>query len=114
MPANGSKQGDSLSEKLTEKYEKQHREIELHVERAKIRQEMASSDWDEEDSKVIHAEVDRRLAERKPVSEPPKSGFVGNFQRVTKGWPWWGQLILVLALLGMVAWRGMSWIGLLP
>lgn len=110
MASNGGKHGDSMSEQAKEKYEARFKKLDEHIARAEIRQEMHSEDWSEEDSKVIHQEVDRRLAERKAISEAPKSGSVvaqgvRGFQKLTTGWPWYGQLVLILAFIIAVATR---------
>jgi len=112
MPGNGSKHGDAKTEELREKYATELGKVDRHIERAKVREELSSEEWGQEDSAVIQREVDRRMAER-GHSEAP----ISKFHKLTKGWPWWGQLILILAGLGALAWKGaelLRWLRLIP
>jgi hypothetical protein len=107
MAGNGSKHGDSITEQIGDKYESLHDKLDERVQRAGFRQELASAEWENEPSKVIQMEVDRRMAERRPASESPKSTNVFSrgvrgFQGLTTGWPWYGQLVLALAMLGAI------------
>lgn len=108
MAGNGSKHGDSITEQSKEKYAALHDKLDDRIARAEIRQELNSADF-QEDSALIQREVDRRLAEQKTSSEPPKSGIVGQgvrgFQKLTTGWPWQARLILLLALILALATR---------
>lgn len=112
MPGNGSKPGDAVADALREKYEQRLDDVDHSLLGAKIREELQSADW-AEDSAVLQREVDRRIAERRGNSEAP----ISKFERLTKGWPWQGQLILILATIGALAWKGpdlLRWLRLIP
>jgi hypothetical protein len=111
MAGNGSKPGDAKSEELREKYAARLDDVDRHLIGAKIREELASADFGE-DSAVIQREIDRQMAER-GHSEAP----ISKFHKLTKGWPWWGQLVLILAGLGALVWKGadlLRWLRLIP
>lgn len=99
--------GDEKKAELKAKYAKALGEVDGSIERSKIRAELSSADWDE-DSKVLRAEVERLQRERNK-SDPPKSGFVGqgvrSFQKLTTGWPWYGQLALIAIVIVAIATR---------
>jgi hypothetical protein len=106
MAGNGTKQGDAITEQKLEQSAELQKRLEGLIQRAKIRQEMASAEWENEDSAVIQMEVDKRIKQLKPLSDPPPKSAVGRgvrgFQKLTDGWPWYGKLTLALALIGAV------------
>lgn len=114
MAGNGSKPGDSVVERLREKYAASIQQTERHLTGAKIREEMASSDF-EDDSAVIRAEVDRVMATKSDSKPPgPIRWLWGTLDRLPPG----GRVAVVLTVLivagGLLGWRGAAWLGWVP
>jgi hypothetical protein len=92
-----SKPGDAVADKARDEFDKNRRERELAIERLRIRAEMRSENF-EEDSKVIHAEADRRVSEREGSEPPPsKVSPLVIVLTVVRKFPQWGAVLVALA-----------------
>ena len=99
---------------LVAEWDKRFRKAKARTERSLRKQaarEKQISLHDEEWQEDTETRL-RRLEQQKPESKPPPPvrWFIAILDRV----PPWQRGLVVLAVVGILAWRGAAWIGLVP
>jgi hypothetical protein len=85
---------------------KQPPSLRLAAERIKVRAEMKSMGEEDPDTSVVHMQAQQRVAKHESVAP---TSFWDWSLKLAKLFPGWGLVLVACVLVGVVAWRGVTW-----